>query len=704
MPIEPIDLVLLKQAGQVVAQPVLDALEQQGRVSLNTIVVTGDRLSQDHNRWDAICRARNRAKSCASASKVMFLDSDVVLPEGAIERLAIALDRDPKLAAAAADYLGEAGRWSVAHVGMGATLFRRDILSRITFRWEAHKCECLCCCEDLRKLGWRIEYFPGLRAQHLRSASAHGREGLTFDPSPVPPAVHVCSTCGTQYLVPAPCCGNPTAEKPLLFYSFAQSPHPFEEVEFSIVMLTKNNLELTRTAAESLLRDCPTDRTEFIFVDSGSTDRTLAYLQELALRCQVKLTVTHPHEPFIYGRNNNRGASAAVGEYLLLVNNDIEVLSERPYDLLRKALSNRKAGAAGILWTSEWHKFHSEQIAREMRDGYWLGVLPVPGYFWAMRREVYWEVGGMDEEFSGYGHDEVEMQYRLVKANYLVALLNAQVRHEQGATYLRQTPPEEGKRMWEGNVARFHQKHGTWPFFSETRMDPFTSHKLPVISVAISARNYGSFLRRCLDSVLACRNPTDAPLQIVVVDHASTDETPLILFEYKQRHPETFNLIRLETQSSAANGKNTAIDRCIGKYIALLDADDEFLPDKLEVCYRALEETGCDLVYHDFFVHTPDHPALLRARGIFAEPSLRDVRQPSAWMFRNGAVRFNEQMVGGAEDLEWFLRVWESLRTVHIPRPLFIYHGHPGQQSQTAGHLAPVEQMLAPIRRLSGGP
>jgi hypothetical protein len=50
---------------------------------------------------------------------------------------------------------------------MGATLFRRSALDRIHFRWEAKKCECQCCCDDLRRLGFGIAYDRAARAVHL---------------------------------------------------------------------------------------------------------------------------------------------------------------------------------------------------------------------------------------------------------------------------------------------------------------------------------------------------------------------------------------------------------------------------------------------------------------------------------------------------------------------------------------------------------
>jgi len=98
----------------------------------------------------------------------MFVDDDVVLGRNCVPRLVEQLRQKTIYAALAADYLGE-GLWGgpTMHVAMGATLFRRPVLDRIHFRWEPKKCECQCCCDDLRRLGYGIAYDRAARAVHL---------------------------------------------------------------------------------------------------------------------------------------------------------------------------------------------------------------------------------------------------------------------------------------------------------------------------------------------------------------------------------------------------------------------------------------------------------------------------------------------------------------------------------------------------------
>src|SRR5712692_6599068 len=95
----------------------------------------------------------------------------------------------------------------------------------------------------------------------------------------------------------------------------------------------------------------------------------------------------------------------------------------------------------------------------------------------------------------------------------------------------------------------------------------------PVISVAIASHNYGRYLPRALDSVFRCHNPTAAPIQVVVADDASTDDTRAVLAGYRQRHPQQLEIVSIRNPAGVGAAKNAALDRCVGSFVALLDAD-----------------------------------------------------------------------------------------------------------------------------------
>ncbi|TWT66410.1 glycosyltransferase [Allorhodopirellula solitaria] len=163
-----IDVVILTRCDGDLPDAVLESLRRQRGVRVRWQQLVGAPRSDDAHRIATIARARNEGIARAQGDWVMFLDDDVILAPDCIARLHHALMTRPDFAAVAADYLGDRARHgSSPHVAMGATLFRRTTLQRIPFRWTVNKCECLCCCEDIRRAGGRIEYLSDARARHL---------------------------------------------------------------------------------------------------------------------------------------------------------------------------------------------------------------------------------------------------------------------------------------------------------------------------------------------------------------------------------------------------------------------------------------------------------------------------------------------------------------------------------------------------------
>ncbi|MED0988001.1 glycosyltransferase family 2 protein [Bacillus paramycoides] len=97
-----------------------------------------------------------------------------------------------------------------------------------------------------------------------------------------------------------------------------------------------------------------------------------------------------------------------------------------------------------------------------------------------------------------------------------------------------------------------------------------------LISVVIPTYNRSKLIKRTIDSVLA---QTYTNFELVIVDDASTDNTEDVINEYKDSR---IKFIRLHENSKGTKPRNIGIQASKGAYIALLDSDDEWLPNKLE--------------------------------------------------------------------------------------------------------------------------
>ena len=105
----------------------------------------------------------------------------------------------------------------------------------------------------------------------------------------------------------------------------------------------------------------------------------------------------------------------------------------------------------------------------------------------------------------------------------------------------------------------------------------------PRVSVCIGTHNREGTIRECLDSVLA---QTYRNLEVVVVDNASTDRTAEVAAGYG----EPVRVIRrAENSGMCSTTRNEAARQARGDYLAFLDSDDSWYPDKLEKQVRFLQ-------------------------------------------------------------------------------------------------------------------
>lgn len=105
------------------------------------------------------------------------------------------------------------------------------------------------------------------------------------------------------------------------------------------------------------------------------------------------------------------------------------------------------------------------------------------------------------------------------------------------------------------------------------------------VSVIIPAFNAAKTIVRAIDSV---RNQNTPSLEIIVIDDGSSDgTTDLVLANV--RADENIRLIKLQKNSGVSAARNAGISVAQGKYLAFLDADDIWLPEKLSMQIKAME-------------------------------------------------------------------------------------------------------------------
>ncbi|MCV7269130.1 glycosyltransferase family 2 protein [Mycolicibacterium doricum] len=143
---------------------------------------------------------------------------------------------------------------------------------------------------------------------------------------------------------------------------------------------------------------------------------------------------------------------------------------------------------------------------------------------------------------------------------------------------------------------------------------------LPLFSVVVPCFNRSAEVKHTLHSIRA--QTIEESFECIVVDDGSTDAQQL-WDTVKSLDDSRFRYVRQSNQGGGA-ARNTGIKLARGRYIAFLDSDDVFLPQKLERVRSFLEETGCEAAYSLAYVD----------RGV----------PGSLWLKPDRGIRSNEDM------------------------------------------------------------
>ncbi|MEE8393283.1 MAG: glycosyltransferase family 2 protein [Rhodospirillales bacterium] len=118
------------------------------------------------------------------------------------------------------------------------------------------------------------------------------------------------------------------------------------------------------------------------------------------------------------------------------------------------------------------------------------------------------------------------------------------------------------------------------------------------ISAVIPMYNASPTIGACVESIIATGYE---PLEIIVVDDCSTDDSREIVKALGQTHPDTVKLLPLEVNGGPAKARNRGAEKADGHYLFFADSDTEILPGALHAFARHMEETGADAlsgIYH----------------------------------------------------------------------------------------------------------
>ena len=191
----------------------------------------------------------------------------------------------------------------------------------------------------------------------------------------------------------------------------------------------------------------------------------------------------------------------------------------------------------------------------------------------------------------------------------------------------------------------------------------------PFVSVIVPCYNQGAVLAEAIDSALA---QTYTHREVIVVNDGSTDGTAEVAAGYGER-------IRLITQANRglSAARNTAIAHARGALIGLLDADDRWLPDKLDVQVPWFADQEVGIVHGGYRKFPPSLPGAGEKRkqpgvrtGFHEILAFNVIGAPVSAMFRRTAfehVRGFDETLRGIEDWDLWIRMAATSAVVASP-------------------------------------
>lgn len=222
----------------------------------------------------------------------------------------------------------------------------------------------------------------------------------------------------------------------------------------------------------------------------------------------------------------------------------------------------------------------------------------------------------------------------------------------------------------------------------------------PIVSVIIPTFNRANLVGRAIRSVL---NQTFQDFEIIVVDDGSKDNTEQVVKGFKDSR---MVYVKHRQNRGVSVARNTGLKLATGKYMAFLDSDDEYVPEKLETNICELKHSSCDVgfVYSNvWWVQRPGRKRPLFEKGEgtkvlaygkrFEHLCKKHVPPDSIVLKKDCAAteRFDEELPA-FEDREFWFNISMKYQGTYIDESLVLCH----RQNRGEGICTnPIHQLTA---------
>lgn len=342
-------------------------------------------------------------------------------------------------------------------------------------------------------------------------------------------------------------------------------------MKYSIIIPTYQNLEkCLRPCLESIKKNTSLEDLEVVVVSNGCTDGTDEYVRSLGAPFKL---LSFP-DPLGYTKAVNTGLGVATGEYVILMNNDCQILDYAPKnDWIEKLVDpfdDQRVGITGI----KRLPFHSENFLV-----FFLVMIP---------RRLFFEIGYLDETYNPGGGEDIDFCLRLKKAGYISKVV----------------PDDLDDSRYETTYPLYHEGEATVHSLVDGWEDKFAT-RMQLTKDRLDRGYYSNFADVTCEISTKGRYFTTLPLAITSVALQKLKPKKILIFQDDLHedlrkysiYANIFALLERQgiewevvfgTNSGQVANHQKAIELAKTEWIWRLDDDNYAEPDVLE---RLMEET-----------------------------------------------------------------------------------------------------------------
>jgi glycosyltransferase involved in cell wall biosynthesis len=224
------------------------------------------------------------------------------------------------------------------------------------------------------------------------------------------------------------------------------------------------------------------------------------------------------------------------------------------------------------------------------------------------------------------------------------------------------------------------------------------------ISVVVPCLNCSAYVKQALSSVIAQESPVH---EIIMVDDGSSDNSAEIAFELLSENDIPFRIIK-QANAGLGAARNRGFEEAEGEWVALLDSDDVWFPEKIKRIKEVLNSSNkkADVLYHSTRAIGGGRDRICRpVWGIDDILARGNAPVPSATVIRVEALQqlkgFSESRKHlGAEDLHLWIRMLRADMRFESLREFLGSYRYGGMSSILDEHMTKVDSVLKDLHRV----